>query len=241
VEERERLQQERLQTAARLTTMGELASCLAHELNQPLGAIASYLAGSQNMLRAGEADHAELLRVLGNASAQTQRAGQVIRRVHQFVRKQEPQRVEVDVGGLMEECWTLIELQAKRARVKVETRLEPGLPALRGDPVMLQQVILNLTRNGIEAMGEVPAARRRLAISAVRDDGGVRIGVRDFGVGILPKDAERIFSPFHTTKREGMGMGLPICRSIVEAHGGRLWFEVLGDGTVFNCWLGAST
>src|SRR5262249_26383871 len=104
VEERERLQQERLQTAARLTTMGELASCLAHELNQPLGAIASYLAGSQNMLRDGNVDRAELLRVLGNASAQTQRAGQVIRRVHQFVRKQEPRRVDVDVGRLMEEC-----------------------------------------------------------------------------------------------------------------------------------------
>ena len=237
VEERERLQQERLQTAARLTTMGELASSLAHELNQPLGAIASYLAGSRNMVERGDVERAELLRVLESASAQTQRAGQVIRRVHQFVRKQEPRYVDVDVHQLMDECRTLIDLQAKRAGVDVATSLPPHLPPVFGDPVMLQQVILNLTRNAIEAMGDVAAERRKLVIAAARDEGGVRISVRDFGSGIAPHDAERIFSPFHTTKVEGMGMGLAICRGIVESHGGRLWFDAMADGTVFNCWV----
>ena len=234
-EERERLQHERLQTAARLTTMGEMASSLAHELNQPLGAIASYLAGSINLIERGGASAEDLGPALAKASQQAQRAGQVIRRVHEFVRKREPQRVALDAGRLLEECRALVELQARRTGAHISVEVEPGLAPIVGDAVMLEQVILNLTRNAIEAMAEVDPGRRVLAIAARRGEaGGTRISVRDRGTGIPDAVAEQLFSPFFTTKAEGMGMGLSICRSIVEAHGGKLAFERCDLGTAFH-------
>ena len=236
-EERERQQQERLQTAARLTTMGEMASSLAHELNQPLGAITSYLTGSINLLQKGDASKEELAAALAKASAQAQRAGQVIRRVHEFVRKQEPKRVPVEVTALLDDCRALIDLQARRDAVRVAVTVEAGLPPVYGDPVLLEQVILNLTRNGIDAMAGCPPERRRLEISAARFGAWVRIAVRDFGSGIDETLAEQVFSPFFTTKSEGMGMGLSICRSIIELHDGRLGFRRLQDGTEFHIQL----
>lgn len=236
-EERERQQHERLQTAARLTTMGEMASSLAHELNQPLGAITSYLAGSLNLLQKGDAPKEEIAAALAKASAQAQRAGQVIRRVHEFVRKQEPKRMPVEVSALLDDCRALIDLQARRDGVRVTVEVEADLPPVYGDPVLLQQVILNLTRNGIDAMAGCPPERRRLAISASRLGAWVLIVVRDFGSGIDESLAEQVFSPFFTTKAEGMGMGLSICRSIVELHGGRLNFRRLADGTEFHLQL----
>ena len=234
-EERERLQHERLQTAARLTTMGEMASSLAHELNQPLGAIASYLAGSLNLIERGGASADDLAPALAKASQQAQRAGQVIRRVHEFVRKREPQRVALDAARLLEDCRALVELQARRTGASVSVEVEPALPPIVGDAVMLEQVILNLTRNAIEAMAEVDPGRRVLVIAARRGEGGgTRISVRDRGAGIPDAVAEQLFAPFFTTKAEGMGMGLSICRSIVEAHGGRLAFERHDLGTEFH-------
>lgn len=235
--ERERQQQERLQTAAKLTTMGEMASSLAHELNQPLGAITSYLAGSMNLLERGDVTREELVATLGKASAQAQRAGQIIRRVHEFVRKQEPKRVPIAVSTLLEDCRALIDLQARRPGVRVTVVVEPDLPPVFGDSVLLQQVILNLTRNGIDAMAACEPARRRLDISASRMGAWVRIAVRDHGTGIDEAAGEQIFSPFFTTKSEGMGMGLSICRSIVELHDGRIGFRRLGDGTEFHLQL----
>lgn len=234
-EERERQQLERLQSAARLTTMGEMASSLAHELNQPLGAITSYLAGSLNLIERGGVSAEELAPALAKASQQAQRAGQVIRRVHEFVRKREPQRVSLDAGQLIESCRALVELQARRSSVRISVEVETSVPAIVGDAVMLEQVILNLTRNAIEAMADVEPGRRVLVIAARRDDGGgARISVRDHGAGIPEAVAEQLFSPFFTTKAEGMGMGLSICRSIVEAHGGKLTFERRDFGTEFR-------
>lgn len=237
-EQRERLQQERLQTAARLTTMGELTSSLAHELNQPLGAIASYLAGSIAMLRNGHEDYAEVATALTKASDQTQRAGQVIKRIHEFVRKQPPRREQARLPDIVESCRALIELQAKREAIQVEiAQGDSGDVRVLADPVMLQQVVLNLTRNAIDAMRSSRPERRRLMISVVAEGSGVKLGVRDFGQGIAEQDDKRIFAPFYTTKSEGMGMGLSICRTIVQAHGGRLWFERRDPGTEFLLWL----
>jgi two-component system sensor histidine kinase DctS len=237
-EQRERLQQERLQTAARLTTMGELTSSLAHELNQPLGAIASYLAGSIAMLKNGHEDHAEIATALTKASDQTQRAGQVIKRIHEFVRKQPPRREQVRFVDVVESCRALIELQAKREAIQVDiAQADDGDVRVLADPVMLQQVVLNLTRNAIDAMRWSRPECRRLVISVVAEGSGVKLGVRDFGQGIAEQDDERIFTPFYTTKAEGMGMGLSICRTIVQAHGGRLWFERRDPGTEFLLWL----
>jgi two-component system sensor histidine kinase DctS len=237
-EQRERLQQERLQTAARLTTMGELTSSLAHELNQPLGAIASYLAGSIAMLHAGDGNPAEVAIALAKASDQTQRAGQVIKRIHEFMRKQPPRRERVQLLDIVESCRALIELQAKREAIQVDIAPSAaGEVTVLADPVMLQQVVLNLTRNAIDAMRSSPPEQRRLVISISKGAPGITLAVRDFGHGILEKEEERIFAPFYTTKPEGMGMGLSICRTIVQAHGGRLWFERRDPGTEFLLWL----
>ncbi|MEO8103080.1 MAG: ATP-binding protein [Betaproteobacteria bacterium] len=233
-EEHMRMQQERLQDITRLTTMGEIASSLAHELNQPLAAITSYLTGSVNMLRNGAAPLAEIERTLEKANQQANRAGQVIRRVHDYVRKQEPQRVAVAMRELLQDCLPLIELQARNTGVRVTTASADDLPTVMADPVLLQQVLLNLTRNGIEAMAEADREHKRLEIS-LRNEGAdmLRIDVRDYGTGVLAEAHEKLFSPFFTTKTEGMGMGLSICRSIVEVHGGRLWFESFARGTAF--------
>ena len=236
-EERERQREERLQTAARLTTMGEMASSLAHELNQPLGAITSYLAGSVNLLEKGDASKEEIAAALAKASAQAQRAGQVIRRVHDFVRKQEPKRVPVPVETLLEDCRALVDLQARRDAIRVAFTVEPGLPPVFGDPVLLEQVILNLTRNGIDAMRDCPPERRRLEVGAARHGAWVRITVRDHGAGIDESLGEQVFSPFFTTKADGMGMGLSICRSIVEMHDGRLAYRRCDEGTEFHLQL----
>ncbi len=234
-EERERLQQERLQAAGRLATMGEMASSLAHELNQPLGAITSYLAGSLNLIERGGASADDLAPALAKASQQAQRAGQVIRRVHEFVRKREPQRAAVDPTRLLEDCRALAELQARRTGTRVSVEVDPATPAILGDAVMLEQVLLNLSRNGIEAMAEVDPGRRVLVMSArPGEGGGACLAVRDHGTGIPPEAAARLFSPFFTTKPDGMGMGLSICRSIVEAHGARLAFVAMDLGTEFR-------
>ncbi len=155
--------------------------------------------------------------------------------MHEFVRKREPQRVAMDVGTLLEECRALIELQARRTGTQVNVEVAPGLQAIVGDAFMLEQVILNLTRNAIEAMADVEPARRVLLIRARPcEGGGTCIVVRDRGTGIPDAVAGQLFSPFFTTMTEGMGMGLSICRSIVEAHGGRLSFERLDVGTEFH-------
>jgi two-component system sensor histidine kinase DctS len=256
-EERTRQQHEKLQQVARLTTMGEMASSLAHELNQPLAAITSYITGTLNMMAAQGASPEEIQATLEKANQQAQRAGQVIRRVHDFVRKQEPDRSPIDLDEWIQDCLPLIELQARPDGVRLDVNVERGLPSLMGDAVLLQQVLLNITRNGIEAMSATERSRKRLDITArrdaIRDAGGgkssdstvdadrfgemVRITVRDWGSGMAPDVREQLFTPFHTTKSEGMGMGLSICRTIIEAHGGRVTYDVFDDGTAFHVLL----
>ncbi|HYD80881.1 MAG TPA: PAS domain S-box protein [Paucimonas sp.] len=247
-EELNRQQQEKLQAGARLATMGEIASTLAHELNQPLAAISSYAAGALNLLdseagRAGKLDMALLKTALEKAGAQAQRAGQIIRSVHAFVKKREPARETVRIAALIDSVLPLVELQAQRFFVVVQTAIAPDLPAVSADRVLLEQVLLNLTRNAIEAMRDAPSEKRVLRIAAglgrdAADDKSapnVVISVIDQGHGIAPDVAERLFSPFFSTKAEGMGMGLNICRTAAEFHGGTLVHEPnpLG-GTIFR-------
>jgi two-component system sensor histidine kinase DctS len=241
VENINRQQQEKLQASARLASMGELASTLAHELNQPLAAISSYATGALNLLARSPgsgAEHGMLKAALEKASAQAQRAGHIIRSVHAFVRKRDPARLPIDVKALLDGLMPLVELQARQFFVSVQISSAPGLPPVLGDGVMLEQVLLNLTRNAIESMQLVPPARRVLRIAAALDQTGatpmIAISVTDRGHGIPADVAERLFSPFFSTKAEGMGMGLNICRTVVEFHGGTLSH---GDnpqgGTVF--------
>jgi two-component system sensor histidine kinase DctS len=248
VEELNRQQEEKLQSSARLATMGELASMLAHELNQPLAAISSYTTGALNMMaRAdgkGEALDCKVLKpALEQAGAQAQRAGQIIRSVHEFVKKREPQRQEVGVQSLLDSIGALIELQTRNKHVTLHVVIPLDLPPVLADRVMVEQVLLNLTRNAIEAMAQVPPERRTLHIEAAYDapSGLVAVRVVDQGHGIPDDVAERLFSPFFSTKAEGMGMGLNVCRTAIEFHGGTLTHRANpGGGTIFTFTLPAA-
>jgi two-component system sensor histidine kinase DctS len=240
--ERTRQQEEKLAATARLITMGEMASALAHELNQPLAAIAGYTAGSLNLLRAGGPGPAGLEEALGKTAQQAQRAGQIIRRVHEFVRQREPTRVPVRLNSTVEEALGFAEAEARKRQVRISVRLAEDDPELQADPVLLQQVLLNLLRNGMDAMAATPAAERHLQVSVVRADAAVTVAVADRGCGLTPQVRDQMFQPFFTTKAEGMGMGLHICRSIMETtaaglprtgwrrRGGGLLPVVLSDG-----------
>ena len=240
VEELNRQQQEKLQASARLATMGEISSMLAHELNQPLAAISSYTTGAVNLImRANEGgqpvDSALLLPALEKAGVQAQRAGQIIRSVHQFVKKREPERELLDIDTLIDGIATLIELQARKYFVAIRTAIAPGLPQVSADRMMLEQVLLNLTRNAIEAMQDVAPERRTLRIEATLVGEQVSVAVIDQGHGISDEVAGRLFSPFFSTKAEGMGMGLSICRTAVEFHGGTLTHRANpAGGTMFG-------
>ncbi|MGE5652412.1 MAG: two-component system sensor histidine kinase NtrB [Bacillota bacterium] len=242
VEDLNRRQQEQLQASARLATMGELASTLAHELNQPLAAISSYTTGALNMIASrGAGVDLDLLKpALEKAGAQAQRAGQIIRSVHTFVKRREPRREPVTVQDLIASVIPLVELQARQFYVATQVQLEPGLPEVLADRVMLEQVLLNLTRNAIEAMQHVAPERRILRIVAELDSEAtaqqnVAISVIDRGHGIPQDVAQRLFSPFFSTKAEGMGMGLNICRTAVEFHGGTMvHIDNPGGGTIFR-------
>jgi two-component system, LuxR family, sensor histidine kinase DctS len=244
-----RRQQEKLQAGARLATMGEIASTLAHELNQPLAAISSYTAGALNMLNNASGPSAldlELLKpALEKASTQAQRAGHIIRSVHTFVKRREPSREPVTVQALIDSVIPLVELQARQFFVSIQVQVAPGLPAVLADRVMLEQVLLNLTRNAIEAMQDVAPERRILRIVAAFDVESssqriIAVSVIDQGHGISQEAAERLFSPFFSTKAEGMGMGLKICRTTVEFHGGTLVHtDNPAGGTIFRFTLPA--
>jgi two-component system, LuxR family, sensor histidine kinase DctS len=243
IEELNRVQQEKLESSARLASMGELASTLAHELNQPLAAISSYTTGAINLLKTGAAEpRLLLLQALEKANAQAQRAGHIIRSVHEFVKQRKPQREPVRISPLITNLIPLIELQASQFFVAIQTDIAPHLPPVAADRVLLEQVLLNLTRNAIEAMQEVAPERRILRISARLDSSGAGVGPRQIHVAVIdqghgiPADIkERLFSSFFSTKAEGMGMGLNICRTAIEFHGGTLTHtDNPAGGTIFT-------
>lgn len=233
-EELSRQQEEKLQATSRLVTMGELASTLAHELNQPLAAISSYNTGCLNKLSSGNYTVEELRGALEKLGIQAQRAGKIIRRVHDFVRKSEPKLAECDLAEVIDDAIGFIEHFAQKRQVHIERELPGWRYPLQADSVMVEQVLLNLMRNSIEAMGEAPPDRRRLAVRARQLDGEIEVRVIDNGTGIAEAVKERLFTPFFSTKPDGMGMGLNICRSIIEFHKGRLWIEDNPEGgTIF--------
>lgn len=233
-EELARTQQERLQATARLVTTGELASMLAHELNQPLAAISTYASGCINGLQS-DMPRGQLAEALQKISHQSQRAGNIIRRIQNFVRRSEPRVDKVDLGAVVREAAGLLESVAKRRKVKTTLELPIGLPAVQGDNTLLEQVVVNLMRNGMDAMQDTSPEKKQLHVRVAVYEQSMEVSVADKGSGISAESAERLFSPFFTTKEEGMGMGLNICRSIIEWHRGRLWFESRPEGgTVFR-------
>ena len=223
-EDEARQLQERLTHFSRLSTMGEMAAGLAHEINQPLAAIATYAQACQRLIRQPEPDIADVLAALEQINAQALRAGEVIRRLRNFVKNREVKREPVDCGRLLEDLSTLAETDARLHNIRLRLDCQEPLPTVYADPIQLQQVVLNLVRNAIDAMSDAPEDRREVVlVSRSNDDGEVEVIVADHGAGLAPEATEHLFNPFFTTKASGTGLGLAISRSIVRAHGGRLW------------------
>ena len=234
VEDISRQQLDRLQATARLATVGEMASLLSHELNQPLAAIASYASGGVNLLAEPDADrHADtpglLRQALERIAEQAERAGRVIKSVHDFVRRREQQHESLSAQVLLESVLPLARLQARKSGTRIELDLPPASDAalrVRCDRTMLEQVLLNLARNGIQAMETTTPLLQRVLTLRLRPapPGRVAFSVIDAGSGVPPEVAERLFTPFFTTRAEGMGLGLSLCRTVIEQHGGTLEF-----------------
>jgi len=230
----------------RAASLGELSSALAHELNQPLAAILYNAQAAQLFLARGEFDMEEIRHILGDIVTDDQRASEVIRRLRALLTKGEFQPQLLDANELIQEVLKLMNHDLIARKVGVITQFTPGLPSIRGDRVQLQQVLINLILNAGDAMSQRPRHVRTLTLGSCRVTGaGVEISVADTGSGIPPGGEEKIFEPYHTTKPQGLGLGLSLSRSIVFAHGGRLWAENrAGGGAVFHCtipeWRGES-
>lgn len=223
---------------SRFTALGEMASTLAHELNQPLTAIANYLKGSRRLLDSGQSDTVpKISEALERAAEQALRAGQIIRQLREFVARGESDRQIENLPRLVEEASALALVGVRELGVHVAFDLDPGATFVLVSKIQVEQVLLNLMRNAVEAMHETD--QRILTVSTRRlDNETVRIDVADTGPGIAPEIAAQLFQPFVTTKRHGMGVGLSISRTIIEAHGGRLWAEPNpGGGTIFRLTL----
>ena len=220
---------------SRLTALGEMASALAHEINQPLSAIANYLKGTRMLLNRDEVPHERVAEAVERAAAEAMRAGEIIRRLRDFVARGETERSVESLPKLVEEASALALIGAREHDIRVRYRFAPEIEWVLADKIQIQQVVLNLVRNAVDAMTEWNGPRRELTVAIEPAETGMaRVTVADTGPGISPDVADRLFQPFITTKRTGMGVGLSISRTIVEAHGGRIWVESqLGAGSSF--------
>ena len=221
---------------ARLTTMGEMAAGIAHELNQPLAAIMNFTESCKRRLGTDAQEDATLVQTMDKVTAMADRAGAIIRRLKELVQKREPRRMSVDLNALVREVLALIASEARLAGVTLELRLEDGLPPAFVDPVQIQQVVLNLTRNAIEALRSPHVGERRMVIGTSEvNHRELEFVISDTGSGLSAETVEHLFEPFTTTKSHGLGMGLSISKSIVGAHGGRLSFDSQVDhGATFR-------
>ncbi len=232
----QREHQASLHHTARLVNLAEAATTLSHELNQPLNAIVGYNAACLRLLDEGDADPAELAAAMEKCRVQAVRAGDIIQRIRELTRKRTPTLAPCDFNAMLSEVLGWLADDLSRNGVQVDLHLAQGLPMVRADRILVEQVMLNLLNNAMEAMSPVPGTERRITATTVRDaSGGVRVTVADRGTGIAPEHAARMFTPFFTTKTQGLGLGLAICRSVVEMHGGRLWHEPRANGgTAFH-------
>jgi two-component system sensor kinase FixL len=211
--------------AGRVAAMGEMASAIAHEINQPLTAIANYVAACRRLLERPDVPVDTIRDISAKVDGQITRTREIVRHFRSFVRKDQPQRSTEDFNQLIRDALALGLVGAQERGVETEIRLTPSIPALVVDAVQIQQVVLNLVRNAIDALQDVPDRRLVIATSWEDGDDDAEFSVHDSGPGLAPEIREKLFKPFMTTKPQGMGIGLSLCRSIVAAHEGRLWAE----------------
>jgi C4-dicarboxylate-specific signal transduction histidine kinase len=217
-------QRNELAHLSRVTMLGELSGSIAHELNQPLTAILSNAQAAQRFLAQGNVDLEELRDILADIVEEDKRAGEIIRGLRLMLKKSDAQRQALDLNDMVQEVLTLVRSDLLNQRVSAHTELMPALSAVKGNRVQLQQVLLNLVLNACDAMRGIPATDRHLFIRTETSGGeAVTLSVGDWGEGIPSDKLELVFQPFFTTKPDGLGMGLAVCRSIITAHGGRLW------------------
>ncbi len=242
VEARAREQEAELAHFLRLGTVGEMATGLAHEITQPLAAIKNFAQGCARRLRAGNANPDELLMAIEQVNDQATRAGEIVHRIRSFIRKREPERKAFDINRSVSDVTEMLGHDMQRAGVEIALELDETLPPARADRVQIEQVIVNLARNGLDSMAAEDDGPRRISIATERNSKGeLLVSIRDSGCGISAESLDKLFEPFYTTKTEGLGMGLSISRSIIEAHHGRLWVEsVPGAGSVFRFTLPAA-
>ncbi|QIL72833.1 PAS domain S-box protein [Diaphorobacter sp. HDW4B] len=251
-EEQSARQAERAQSVSRLITMGEMASSVAHELNQPLAAISNYCSGMVSRIENKQISEEMLISVLQKTAHQAQRAGQIIQRIRQFVKKSEPNRSLADVHNIVNEAVELADIELRRNHVRLTHYVAARLPKVMADTILIEQVLINLMKNGAESinMADRPTARRSVELRVVprQVDGQnvVEFSVQDTGKGLAPEVLAHLFEAFFSTKQEGMGIGLNLCRSIVESHHGRMHAENIYNGTEvtgcrFSFWLPLTT
>ena len=219
----------------RLHTIGEMASALAHEINQPLCAITNYAQGAVQRLRADNIDVVGLRQACEEIAHEGLRAGEILRSIRALVRRESTISRDVDVNGLAADAVRVIDPQAREHGVTVRIESDPDLPRVQADGVQIEQVMLNLMLNGVQAAAQARSTPREVVIATTVEDGEVQVAVRDTGRGFAPSVRDRLFTPFVTTKEHGLGLGLVISRSIIESHGGRLWATSHDDaGTTFR-------
>ena len=247
-EEQSAAQAERSQNASRLITMGEMASSVAHELNQPLTAINNYCNGMVSRIKSNQITEEDLLGALEKTAKQAQRAGQIIQRIRSFVKRSEPNRTPSEVASMVSEAVELADIEVRRRNVRLTHYVAPRLPALLVDPILIEQVLVNLLKIGAESVdaAQRPTARRtvvlRVVPKKVSDKPVIEFSVLDSGKGLAPEVMERLYEAFFSTKVDGMGIGLSLCRSIVESHQGRMKAENIYNGAdvtgcCFSFWI----
>ena len=247
-EEQSRVQADRAQSASRLITMGEMASSVAHELNQPLTAISNYCSGMVSRIKAQNLSEEELIKALEKTEHQAQRAGQIIQRIRTFVKRSEPNRALSDVTAIVAEAVELAGIELRRRQVRLTQVVAARLPAINVDPILIEQVLINLMRNAAESidLAQRPLTQRDVELKVLpSEQEGQQVlvfSVTDTGRGLAPEVMNRLFEAFFSTKAEGMGIGLNLCRSIVESHQGRMQAENLYNGTEitgcrFSFWI----
>jgi C4-dicarboxylate-specific signal transduction histidine kinase len=230
VEEQVRVRQGELAHQLRIVTIGELASGLAHELNQPLSAIANGVEACARYVQSGKVQPRKLLRLLDEASSEAVRAGSIVDHLRGFIEKGEPQLEQTDLREIAQVVPLFLAHEIERAHITVHQKLGTRALPIRADRIQIEQVVVNLLQNGIDAVRDAGGDRKEIELQVGTEKGMAKLAVRDSGNGVSAADAARLFEPFFTTKSKGLGMGLAISRSIIEAHGGRIWVKARADG-----------